>query len=68
MSTLDRARAKFEFWYSDEGRSPKAVERAPAGNYVLQQAQSAWQAFLAGWLEAIHAREGCAPDEAPDKG
>lgn len=39
-------RAAFEHWFSDEGESPKAVERS-GGSYVLMQAESAWNVWLA---------------------
>lgn len=39
-------RESFEHWYSDEGKSPRAIERSGEG-YVLAQAQSAWTAWKA---------------------
>lgn len=39
-------RAKFEWWYSDQGQYPKAVERRGDG-YVLMQAQDSWVAWQA---------------------
>jgi hypothetical protein len=39
-------RASFEHWYSDEGQSPRAVERNGEG-YKLMGAQAAWSAWKA---------------------
>jgi uncharacterized membrane protein len=41
-------RASFEFWFSDEGASLRAIERSGAG-YRLMQAQSAWRAWSVAW-------------------
>jgi hypothetical protein len=49
-------RAQFEHWMSDEGSTPKAVERRGDG-YMLLQAQICWTA----WQAAAKAeREACA--------
>ena len=50
-------RAQFEYWMSDEGQSPKAVERSMDGEYKYMPANSAWRA----WQAAAKAeREACA--------
>lgn len=50
-------RVAFEFWYSDEGSAPKAVERDQFGVYKLMSAQLAWVAWQAA--SAVE-REACA--------
>lgn len=43
MSDLnEQMRAEFEAWFSDDCKSPLAVERNSGGTYKLMQAQSAW--------------------------
>lgn len=54
-----RRRQAFEYWFSDGGKYPRAVERN-GGNYLLAAAQAAWSAWQAG-AEA----EACA--KAPHK-
>ena len=50
-------RAQFEHWMSDEGQSPKAVERSRDGEYKYMPAGAAWKA----WQAAAKAeREACA--------
>ena len=44
-------REKFELYYSDEGKWPKAVERSGEG-YKLLQAQAAWVVWQAAWVAA----------------
>jgi hypothetical protein len=39
-------RAAFEAWFSDNGQSPRAVQRSGDG-YLLAQAQSAWGVWQA---------------------
>jgi hypothetical protein len=44
------SREEFEFWYSDQGKSPRAVEKSADGYYKLMgatQSWIAWQAALA---------------------
>lgn len=41
-------REAFEHWFSDEGNSPRAVERNGEG-YKLMAAQSAWNAWKAAY-------------------
>ena len=53
-------REAFEWWMSDEGKSPKAVERNGEG-YKLMQAQICWSAWQPAWQAATRAeREECA--------
>lgn len=40
-------REAFERWYSDDGASPKAIERNAGGGYKLLQACNAWTAWHA---------------------
>lgn len=42
MPDLNELRAEFEAWFSDDCKSPLAVERNSGGTYKLMQAQSAW--------------------------
>lgn len=46
MSTTD-TRAAFEYWFSDEGAHPKAIERSSNGGYILAAATSAWNVWQA---------------------
>lgn len=39
-------RQAFEFWYSDQGKYPEAVE-TDRGQYLLMQAALAWKAWKA---------------------
>jgi len=41
-------RESFEHWFSDEGASPRAIQRHGDG-YLLMQAQSAWEAWQAAY-------------------
>src|SRR5690554_5912137 len=43
---IDRERAAFEWWASDEGENPQATERI-GGCYKLSQIQSYWMAWQA---------------------
>lgn len=43
---IERERAAFEWWASDEGESPQATERV-GGCYKLAQIQSYWMAWQA---------------------
>jgi len=45
-------REAFEVWFSDNGASPKAIERSGDG-YRLMQAQSAWVAWQAAYREGF---------------
>lgn len=45
---LKPCRDAFEHWFSDEGKSPRAVERN-GDCYKLMQAHAAWQAWQAAW-------------------
>lgn len=40
-------RQRFERWYSDDGKSPKAVERDGRGGYLLLQTANAWTVWQA---------------------
>lgn len=61
----DSARAAFEAWFSDGGRSPKAIERNGAsGSYKLAAAATAWTAFQAG-RASLAASAGSEPVAAP---
>ena len=54
------SREAFEWWMSDEGKSPKAVERN-GECYKLMQAQICWSAWQPAWQAATLAeREACA--------
>lgn len=44
---LDHERKLFEHWYSDEGKYPKAIERAAKGDYLLMQTHVAWGVWQA---------------------
>lgn len=61
-------RAAFEDWYSDGGKSPKAVECKPGDPlaYILMGAQSSWAAWFAG-VKALEAwiAEGQASKAVP---
>lgn len=46
MSTTDTM-AAFEYWFSDEGAHPKAIERSSSGGYILAAASSAWNVWQA---------------------
>lgn len=52
-------RPAFEFWYSDEGSAPKAVECDQFGVYKLMSAQLAWVAWQAA---STVEREACLQD------
>lgn len=47
-------REAFEYWYSDEGKSPRAVARI-GGHYELMRAQSSWIAWQACWNQTNEA-------------
>jgi len=57
---LDRSvRAQFEHWYSDGGKTPKAIERKAGANgaYIYSGAATAWDV----WQAAVAVeRETCA--------
>lgn len=63
---LDERKA-FEWWASDEGESPKAVERGANGTYKLAQTVTAWAVWQARAALAAQAsgqdREDAAPAE-----
>ena len=40
-------RERFEHWFSDEGVSPKSIERSPSGEYILMAAKNAWWVWQA---------------------
>ena len=44
-------RQRFENWYSENGKWPKAVERDSKGDYKLMQACAAWIAWRASARE-----------------
>lgn len=46
-------RARFERWFSDQGKWPQAVERSGEG-YRLMQAQDAWRTWQAACPEGWH--------------
>lgn len=48
----EEMRAAFEHWFSDEGQSPRAIERDMSGDYRLRQASFAWTAWKAAWQAA----------------
>lgn len=47
MADFDEAKVRedFEFWFSDEGANPKAIERNSIGDYRLASAMSAWRTW-----------------------
>lgn len=51
MPTVDLSnmtmRQRFEWWYSDEGQSPKAIEKDGRGSYLLLQTANAWRVWQA---------------------
>jgi hypothetical protein len=49
---MSNMRSRFEAWYSDGGKWPRAIERS-GGAYKLAQAQSAWEV----WQVAERGRE-----------
>lgn len=52
MSSMKQTtRDNFEFYFSDEGEWPAAVERSGEG-YKLLQAQNAWVVWQAAWVAA----------------
>lgn len=55
--TWRKVRAQFERWFSDDGKSPKAIERDDSGNYKLGSAAWAWTAWQAA---AKVERQACA--------
>lgn len=55
---LDRnVRAQFEHWFSDDGASPKAVERGSNGEYRYMPAVQAWKAWNAATDHCIRVIE-----------
>jgi hypothetical protein len=46
-SEVEASRKKFEYWFSESGAWPKAVERERDGSYRLSVAASAWKAWEA---------------------
>jgi len=46
------ARKAFEYWYSDNGATPKAIEKN-GDNYTYMGAYTAWKTWQAAWNEAI---------------
>lgn len=44
-------REQFEKWYSDEGATPRAVERDARGAYKYSGAATAWDVWRAAWAE-----------------
>lgn len=59
-------RERFEYWYSDEGRTPKAVERNGDG-YRLIAAHTAWNAWQAAIKSEREANDSLIGDEhGPD--
>lgn len=50
-------RIVFEEWVSDNGQSPKAIERNPFGDYKLMQTNTLWMGCAFGMREE---REACA--------
>ena len=61
------AKKAFEYWYSDKGTAPKAVEKI-GGNYKYIGAHSAWTSWEAAWNEAIEqaAKTAEAQRDAPE--
>jgi len=47
MHHVDEVRKQFEYWMSDEGKFPKAIERSRAGDYILMVANLSWKAWQA---------------------
>jgi Xaa-Pro aminopeptidase len=47
MTTDDKSRAAFEKWMSDDGISPRAVERSSDGYYKLMHTSNSWTAWSA---------------------
>lgn len=47
-----RIRTSFEWWMSDEGRFPRAIERRGDG-YLLAQSQTCWDAWAASARLAV---------------
>lgn len=45
----DECREKFERWFSDNGASPKAIEKGADGEYLLASAYHNWKAWQAAW-------------------
>lgn len=54
---MEQSRTAFEYWFSDQGKSPKAVEKNHNGNYLLAQAEGAW---IAWGVACRKAHEQCA--------
>lgn len=46
----ERMREAFEHWYSDKGKTPKAIERNVGGRYMYAGCSSAWDAWQAAWV------------------
>lgn len=45
-------REAFEYWFSDQGKYPKSIEKGINGNYKLMAAYSAWATWQAAWRAA----------------
>ena len=58
---IERERAAFEWWASDEGKSPRATERV-GGCYKLAQIQSYWMAWQARAAQLAPADEAVRRD------
>lgn len=55
MSTMREA---FEKWFSDDGEHPQSVQRDSFGNYMMMQANSAWNAWQEAWRVASAQMQG----------
>jgi len=44
----DSIRSAFEYWFSDQGKYPRAIERH-GEVYMFKHAQDAWQVWQAAW-------------------
>jgi hypothetical protein len=44
---MDQEREAFEYWMSDKGAWPRAIEKTTDGNYKLMQAATNWNTWQA---------------------